>query len=330
VLVLLFSLAALSGSATAASAHPLVGIADNKTTFFTDPRFLALGTTQVRYDVPWDAIVGHYPGNYELDQLTQWLDAAHASGQTPLITFDHSALAGKSTELPTPAQYSAAFLAFRAAFPSVTQFSTWNETNYYGQAIARHPKLDAEYYLKLRADCSNCTVLAAELLDDTDRSIAVPMTKYAREVISYAGMQPAYWGLHNYVGANRLQTTSTKQLLAAVRGNIWFTETAGLVARHNHSVVHFPQSAAHAAIVDNFILNTLANLSPRIQRVYLYEWNAVTPNDGWDSALISWNGVPRQGYYVLANTLDAWGIAPNCSISVVPPACAGIGGGGSG
>jgi hypothetical protein len=61
--------------------------------------------------------------------------------------------------------------------------------------------------------------------------------------------------------------------------------------------------------------------------VYLYEWNAQTAHDKWDSALISWTGVPRPGYDVLANTLDSWGIAPNCTISTVPPACSTASGG---
>ena len=86
----------------------------------------------------------------------------------------------------------------------------------------------------------------------------------------------------------------------------------------------FTQSAAHAAKVDNFILHTIGSLSPRIQRIYLYEWNAATKHDSWDTALISYNQQPRAGYDVLANTLDSWGIKPDCAISRVPPACVGV------
>jgi hypothetical protein len=148
------------------------------------------------------------------------------------------------------------------------------------------------------------------------------MVKWVDAFIRYAHTQPAYWGLNNYFGANRLETATTEQLLHAVKGKIWFAETGGIVSRDNRSTVGFIQGAQHAAKVDRFILGTLDRLSPRIQRVYLYEWNAQSAHDKWDSALISWTGVPRPAYDVLANTLDSWGIEPNCTISTVPPACA--------
>ena len=125
-----------------------------------------------------------------------------------------------------------------------------------------------------------------------------------------------------------LVSTQTRALLRAVAGNIWLAETGGIISRHNGSHADFPQSAAHAATVTRYVLNTLGSLSPRIKRVYLYEWNARSKQDGWDTALISYTGAPREGYVVLAQTLLSWGIRPNCSISRVPPTCTGLGGGG--
>ena len=49
------------------------------------------------------------------------------------------------------------------------------------------------------------------------------------------------WGLHNYIGANRLQSQSTESLLKVTHAAIWFTETGGLVSRHNHSSTGFPE-----------------------------------------------------------------------------------------
>ena len=48
------------------------------------------------------------------------------------------------------------------------------------------------------------------------------------------------WGLHNYIDANRFRTTGTRSLLRAVPGEVWFTETGGLVVRNNGSPVEFP------------------------------------------------------------------------------------------
>ena len=303
-----------------AGAHVLVGIGDNKTELFSDPRFLALGITQVRDDVPWDVL--QIP--YERVALARWLADAQADGLTPLITFDHQGGSVRTQrKLPSVKQFSKAFQAFRARYPWVTQFETWDEANFYLEGTSTDPQRAAQYYLALRRDCPRCTILASDLLD-VPKIEAVPMVSWVHAFIHYAHVQPEYWGLNNYFGANRLETTTTRQLLHAVKGKIWFAETGGIVRRNNASKVGFKQGAPHAATVDRFILHKLVALSPRIQRVYLYEWNAQTAHDTWDSALISWTGAPRPAYDVLANTLDAWGITPDCSISDLPPACVSL------
>lgn len=303
------------------SAHPLIGIADENIELFSDQRFLALGIKQVRFYVSWDVLSSLYKDHYRRDVLRAWLGNARADGLTPLITFDHSDRKGQGGALPTVSKYSRAFREFRELYPWVTDFATWNEANYYGEPTARHPKRVAEYYLALRRDCPSCTVLAAELLDDDNPKVAVSEVRWAREFVRYAHRQPANWGLHNYVSANHLSEASTRQLLAAVTGNIWLTETGGILRFPHHGNPGFALTAAHQAKVDNFLLNTLPRISPRIRRVYLYEWRAPAKPTTWDSALIAYDNRPRQAYDVLANTLAAWGIEPNCAISTLPPAC---------
>jgi hypothetical protein len=314
---LLLAFVCLAAAPALAGAHPAIGIADNNTLLFNDPRFLALGITDVRDDVPWNAV--EIPG--VASRLAAWLTGAQERGLTPLITFDH-VIGNVRTQqhLPTVSQFSKAFLRFRADYPWVTEFETWDEANFYLEGTATDPKRAVQFYRVLRKDCPTCTILAPDLLD-VPRSEGYPMGSWARRFISLNHGQPAIWGLNNYVGANRLETGTTKDLLRAVKGQIWFTETGGIVARHNHSAVGFPENATHAAKVDRFILTKLAKLSPRIRRIYLYEWNA-SRGSGWDSGLISATGQPRPGYDVLAETLDAWGITPDCAVSMVPPGCA--------
>ncbi len=106
-------------------------------------------------------------------------------------------------------------------------------------------------------------------------------------------------------------TASTRALLGATHGQIWFTETGGVVARHNHSAHDFPESAAHAAVVTRFVFDRLARLSGRIARVYLYQWNAGTHRpEPWDSALIGPHGTPRPAFWVLVQELHALGQLP--------------------
>ena len=85
------------------------------------------------------------------------------------------------------------------------------------------------------------------------------------------------WGLHNYIDANRFRTRGTRALLRAVKGDVWFTETGGLVVRRNGSTVEFPGSTRHAAKATSWVFR-LAALSPRVKRVYFYHWSpAPTP-----------------------------------------------------
>jgi hypothetical protein len=321
-------------AAASRTLHPLIGIGDDKPDMFSDPRFLALGMRIVRYDMSWDAL--SVP--YQRAEVTAWMDAAKRHGLVVLVTIDHSdrviyrkvKVHGKTRRkafsqtrvLPTEAQYVSAFRAFRKRFPWVREFATWDETNYYGEATYDREALVASYYRGLRAACPSCTILAAEFLDIPAPVQAVSMKTWAAAFIRDLGYQPGFWGLNNYEDANHLRTTSTRELLAAVHGDIWLAETGGIVARPRVTRPGFPQNPSHAAKVDAYVLDKLGSLSPRIQRIYLYEWDAKTPHDSWDTALISYTGLPRPGFDVLANTLRSWGIRPNCAISSVPPACA--------
>ena len=75
-------------------------------------------------------------------------------------------------------------------------------------------------------ECPTCRILAAEVLDMPN--MAAWVTEFRR-----TARRPAYWGMHNYIDANRLRTTGTRRLLKATKGQIWFTETGGIVARTN-------------------------------------------------------------------------------------------------
>ena len=92
----------------------------------------------------------------------------------------------------------------------------------------------------------------------------------------------------------------TKALLkAAPRGQIWFTETGGLVVRRNGSRIAFPGNRKHAAQATKQVFK-LAALSPRMRRIYFYHWlpqRVRLPT--WDSALVDPRGKPRPAYDVL-------------------------------
>jgi hypothetical protein len=287
---------ALFAFAFTASANALViGIGDQQPYMFHDPRFQALGIHYARLSIGWNAL----QNRSQARRLATWLDAARADHVQPLIGFEQSSLPGRHKHLPTPAQLGQQFRTLRARYPWVTDFATWNEADYCGQPTCHRPGLVAAYYSEMRRSCRSCHILGAELLDEPT------MAAWVRRFQGALHGEPAIWGLHNYIGANRLQTVSTLALLKATHAQIWFTETAGLVARYNHRPHGFPESTSHAALVTRFIFTRLARLSPRITRVYLYQWQAGTDRHApWDSALIAPGGALRPAFGVLVRELQ--------------------------
>jgi hypothetical protein len=286
LVVLLAALCAVS------SAQALtIGIADQKPDMFTDPRFLASDLHYARRAVPWDALTSPT----QTAQLDAWLAGARAAHVNPLLSFTHSST--NRRQLPSPERLLYEFRRFRARYPWVTDYASWNEANHCGEPTCHRPELVAAYWRKLRTACPKCRILAAEVLDMPN------MTSWVKAFRRAAKVEPRYWGIHNYIDANRLRTTGTRRLLKTVKGQIWFTETGGIVSRTNRVKVTFPESAEHAGMATRFLFDDLVPLSRRITRVYLYHWNSEPGPKTWDSGLIGPTGKPRPAYRVLQRVL---------------------------
>lgn len=279
----------------------VVGVGDQRPEMFHDPRFGALGVRYARLSIGWNAL----QNRAQTRALSTWLAAAKADHVHPLIAFEQSHVHGQRKHLPTAGQLGHQLRILRARYPWVTEFATWNEANYCGQPTCHRPALVASYYREMRRICPQCAVLGAELLDE--RSM-IPWVRAFKHALHG---EASIWGLHNYIGANRLQSASTRALLGATQGQIWFTEIAGLVARHNHSHHGFPESVSHAAQVTQFVFTRLARLSARVKRLYLYQWEARGRRRApWDSALLTAKGAPRPAFWVLVRELHTLGQLP--------------------
>ena len=268
-----------------------IGIADNKPDMFTDARFERSGIEHARISVGWDVL----SSPWQTEQLDTWLNAARAANVTPLVSFGHSRT--ERRRLPTPERFLYEFRRFRERYPWVHEFATWNEANHCGEPTCHRPTLVASYYRKLRRECPGCRILAAEVLDMPN------MVTWVRSFKRAAREEPRYWGLHNYIDANRRRTTGTRRMLHAVRGQVWFTETGGIVWRKNRRKVTFPESASHAAGATTFLFDRLVPLSRRVTRVYIYHWNVAAAGGTWDSALFDPDGRARPAYRVVAQVL---------------------------
>ncbi|MEA2385130.1 MAG: hypothetical protein QOH72_5101 [Solirubrobacteraceae bacterium] len=289
LLVAVFAAAlACAGPASALT----VGIADNKADMFFDPRFASSGVTHARLSVGWDAL----SSPWQTQQIDTWLNAARTDHVDALVSFGHSRTDRRS--LPTPERFLYEFRRFRARYPWVKEYATWNEANHCGEPTCHRPALVAAYYRNLRRDCPDCRILAAEVLDMPN------MVSWVHAFRRAARQEPRYWGLHNYIDANRARTTGTRRMLKAVKGQVWFTETGGIVRRTNRRKVTFPESAKHAAIATRFLFQKLVPLSRRVTRVYIYHWNADATPTTWDSALIGPTGRVRPAYAVVERVLN--------------------------
>jgi hypothetical protein len=285
LVLLVVALAVVALYVPASGGALVVGIGDQKPEMFTDPLFEGLGIQHARLAVSWDAM----EVDWERAEVDQWLDQARAAGVTPLIGFTH-ARGDDRRVLPTPERFKYEFRQFRARYPWVTTFATWNEANHCGEPTCHRPSLVAAYYRAMTRECPSCTILAAEVLDMPN--MASWVDAFQQHLRRAGSPRPRLWGLHNYIDANRMRTSGTRALLAHTVGHIWFTETGGIVERRNKHKVGFPESPQHAAAATRWVFDKLVPLSRRITRVYLYHWNA-SRGDNWDSGLIDWRGRAR-------------------------------------
>ena len=278
--------AAVRGPGVARAPAQVVGIGEQQPAMFSDPLFRELGIKKARRVVPWDAM--YKAGERQL--MDEWLAAARGAGVEPFVTFGHSR--EEPAVLPTVDEFAAAFAAFRDRYPEVKVYSPWNEVNHSSQPSDRNPRRAAEYYDALRERCPGCTVVAADVLDEPD------VVRYLAEFKRHVKGSPRLWGLHNYSDTNRFRNRGTRQVLQAVEGEVWLTETGG-IARFGRA---FPYDEQRQARATEFTFR-LYRSSPRITRLYLYNWTGSTPDLRFDAGLINPDGTPRPAYHVLKRML---------------------------
>ena len=111
--------------------------------------------------------------------------------------------------------------------------------------------------------------MAADMLDTSN------MSRYLATFRRYAKGSPQLWGLHNYGDVNRRRTTFTKTLLRIVPGEVWLTETGGIV-KLLPSFKSSPSRAA-ARTKDMFrLVNTYDTrrngMRSKLRRLFVYSW----------------------------------------------------------
>ena len=303
LIVLAGALALAAGSAVgagaqrASSSSPLVGIGDEQPAMFANPAFKALHTRIARYVTPYD-VAGNHSHN-DLPRLKAWLAAAKKQGIQPLIAFYHSDRTAR--KMPSVKTYTSEIKKFLKAFPQVKLLQPWNEANRgnvresgNGSYSSPSATQSAQYYLALKTTCPKCTVVGLDVLDSTD----VPATiRYINVFKRYLGPKrlPSIWGLHNYSDTNRFHATGTRAVLADTTGQLWLTETGGIVKLSGD----FPFSLSRQTKATSYMF-ALTGLSRRITRLYVFQWTGgVTARERFDAGLTDVHGKPRPAYCVI-------------------------------
>lgn len=284
-------------AAPASAKPPIIGIGDQSASMFTAPAFQTLGVRHSRLALAWD----WYRDPQTVYLTDVWMEQARAAGVQPLVAFNRNWRSNGHRKLPSLTLYRKSFRLVRERYPWVTDYSAWNEANHTTQPTSKKPAAAARYYNAMRKDCPTCTIVAADVLDSPD------MVAWVKKFKRYAPTA-RIWGLHNYKDANDARGT-TRLLLKAVRGQVWLTETGGILrlkpadgSRGGRKSTKAQQARAVKRVYQ------IAKSSRRITRVYFYEW-AKKRGNRWDSAFVETNGTLRPSYHALKRGLRVTGAA---------------------
>jgi hypothetical protein len=293
--IVLAALAALVLCAPA-SANYRVGLSEQNAATFDQPLWQGLKLKRVRYIVPWD----YYKGDGTAEG-TSFMSAARAHKQEVLVMFTarrgcySKGKYSKSSACRAPSKktYTTAFKKFKAAYPWVKTYAPWNEANHVSQPTAKSPKRAADYYAALKANCKGCTVLGADVLDQSN------VTTWLRSFIKSSKNKARVWGLHNYKDVNRKQSKGLTNVLRTVPGQVWLTETGGITTFVSSG---FKTSASRAASATKYMFqladrfdSTKKGYKSKLTRIYVYRWWG-EPDGTFDSGLVNPDGSPRPAF----------------------------------
>jgi hypothetical protein len=298
--VLLVSLLAVP----AAEAKFKVGVGEQDSAMFTSARWQSLKLKRSRYLVPWNWTANAA----SRAAVTTYMNRARAARQQVLVSF--TAAGGcyngrryskkKRCRAPSAKKYRAAFRAFDDQFPWVRTYSAWNEVNHVSQPTFRKPKLAVRYYNVLRREARKrkFRVMAADVLDTSN------LRRYLRAFLRRAKGSPRLWGLHNYQDVNYRTSSDTRRMLSTVRGEVWLTETGGIVRFAGSRLRKYSPKRAASRTKYMFKLarkysKRRAGTRAKITQLYVYTWFGEPRGARFDAGIVNANGTPRKAFKVV-------------------------------
>jgi hypothetical protein len=285
-----------------AAASYLTGLGDESDEMFGNQLWAQLHTKIVRYIAPYDAVA--HP--YSLDRARLFIREAEAHHQQVLVAFYHSEYT--PLNLPSVASYQRDVQKFVKRFPHVRQYQAWDEANRgYIRGVLASPSAvaDAMYYQALIRVCHGCTVIGLDVLDAQDIGPTLEyISEFRHEIGRLRTIMPKIWGLHNYSDINRLESWRTRELSRALGGQVWLTETGGIVQFGGAFPNRNGSGLTRASRVLKYMF-AVAGSQSQIKRLYIYDWTGGNASTRFDAGLMNAHDQPRSGYVVVCKQLHA-------------------------
>jgi hypothetical protein len=283
--------------AAPAQANFTVGMADQSAAMFDNKNFQALNIKRIRYLVAYD----WYKVGWQKAEVDAFMKRAQTAGADVLVHFTSRRgcynngrySKRKACRAPSVAKYKYAFKRFHRTYPQVTSYGAWNEANHESQPIARNPKRAAQYFLAARSLCRSCKIVALDVLDQKN------MTSYVQSFKRFDKGKARIWGLHNYGDVNRKRTSGTRALLSIAPGEVWLTETGGILKFGRA----FPRSTSRQTRATKYMFKMVSRYDSRVRgmrghisRLYNYQWTGAKKSARFDAGLVNPNGTQRPAY----------------------------------
>jgi hypothetical protein len=272
-------------------------MADQSAAMFDNKNFQALKIKRIRYLVAYD----WFKVRWQREEVDAFMKRAQAANADVLVHFtsrrgcynDGRYSRRKVCRAPSVRKYTSSVKRFKRLYPQTRTFGAWNEANHESQPIANNPRRAAQYFLALRKVCRSCRIVALDVLDQKD------MVSYTRAFDRFDKGKARIFGLHNYGDVNRRRTSGTRDLLRVARGEVWLTETGGILKFGRA----FPRSLSRQARATKYMFSMVSKydsrqrgLRGRITRLYNYQWTGASRGARFDAGLVNPNGSQRPAY----------------------------------
>ncbi len=279
-----------------AQAKVRVGFSEQQAAMFDDPLFKDLGTRQARLIVSYDAVLKN---TFEVADIDKWMAGARANGVRRWCRSTTPRLLRQRQDPEAPGVQAAERRDVHEGVQGLPRALSGRQGHLALErdqpllaADVEEPQARGAVHDGGEEELRGCTIVAADMLDQ--RGLASYLTKFKR------ALKGTYrvWALHNYSDTNRFRDKGTKQYLRNVPGQVWLTETGGVVTFGSS----FPFDVDRAAKATKFMFKLAASNRPS-RACTSTSGAGPTPGDRFDAGVIGPDGSPRPAYDVIKKAL---------------------------